>query len=54
MQKWFYQVILWDNDKIVRRENVSKSIAKAVYDTFCAEMIHFNVKEVTYGPMPPR
>jgi hypothetical protein len=47
---YFYQVTFKDG-KTVRRERVTKAIARAAHDVFAYEMILLNVDSVEYGEM---
>jgi len=47
---WYYEVEFYDG-RTIRRENVTKKIASAIYHGLGYEMIHFNVRAVRYGVM---
>jgi len=47
---YYYQIEFVDG-KVIRREGVPKSKAKAVFDAMEYEMLLFNVKGVSWGPM---
>ena len=48
--KYYYEVEFYDG-RTIRRENVTKKIASAIYHGLGYEMIHFNVRAVRYGVM---
>ena len=50
MKNYYYR-IEFNDGSMVRREHVSKSIAKAAYDIMAYEMHLLKVKSVTYGVM---
>lgn len=47
---YFYEIEFYDG-RIVRRENVTKKMAKAVFDAVEHEMVLFNVRGVSWGLM---
>lgn len=46
--RYYYEIEFLDG-KVIRREGVPKSKAKAVFDAMSYEMILFNIKGVSWG-----
>jgi hypothetical protein len=50
--KYFYQ-IKFNDGKVIRRENLSKTLAESMFKAMEFEMLLFNVDSVTWGKMLP-
>lgn len=50
MKNYFYQVEFEDG-RVIRRDNLTKRLARSVYDTFVYEMLLLKVRQVSYGIM---
>ena len=50
MRKYFYEIQFKDG-RVVRREHVSKSKAKAMYESMVYEMVLFEVHAASWGVM---
>jgi hypothetical protein len=47
---WYYEIKFKDG-RYVRRENVSKRMASAMYESMSYEMFFFDVDQVSFGRM---
>jgi len=50
--KYFYQ-IKFNDGKVIRRENLTKTLAESMFNAMEFEMLLFNVDSVTWGKMLP-
>lgn len=48
--KYYYE-IKFNDGKVIRRENLTKSLAKSMFNAMEFEMLLFEVKAVTWGVM---
>ena len=47
----YYYQIIFNDGRVIRRERVSKKLAVSVSETMSAEMLLFEVHEVSWGVM---